>query len=435
MRRGCSSRARETGIEVGAGVRGEDVVGGGIRIDSGDLQILNGATIVSHTSPIAKVPIQIHSDRVLVSGDGSSIKADSLGVSMTHDAPQIVTDISLEAGDLVVRDFGSIVLRSLSNQAGHLHIAADNISLSNGFLSAGSTYTTTGTGNIDVIARGALNMQNSVISVDGVNTTGGNITIAAGSAVSLDNSYIIASVHGFAEFGSGNVHIAADTISLSGHSSVAADGTGGNIELVARDALTMRDSEISTQVSGLGFGGNITVTAHSVINLNNSAITASVQGGAGNGGNISIDPDFVVLNHSRIAADAVGGNGGNVVIVAGNFLASSDSSVTASSVLGLRGNVVIRAPTRVLSGELAVLPETALDASTRFKSSCAAVGSRFSSFTVSGPLAASPGRGWMPSVYSGIGAGIGAVNEATTTTRSDFLLTDATRLQAQGCRF
>jgi filamentous hemagglutinin family protein len=421
----------QTGIEVGAGINNSlDVVGGGIRIDSGDLQILDGATIVSHTSPSAKVPIQIRSGRVLVSGARSSITADSFGVAPL--APQIVADdISLEAGDLVVRDFGSITLLQPYpfGQGGHLHIAADNISLSNGFLS-------TGIGNIDIIARGAFSMQNSAISAAGVNETGGNIAINAGSAVSLDNSSISTSVS-FDLFGGGggDIHIAANTISLSGHSSVAADGNRGNIGLVARDALYMQDSKISTQVSGFGFGGNITVAARSMIDLNNSAITASVQGGVGDGGNISIDPDFLVLNHSLIAADAIGGKGGNVIIVAGNFMATPDSSITASSVLGVQGNVVIRAPTQDLSGDLAKLPETAIDAASRFRNNCAAVGSRFSSFTVSGHSVASAGLGLMPSTYSGMGADTRSLGYGNGNPEPKYLLARATVSPGRGCRF
>jgi len=431
----------QTGIVVGVGagvaLRGADVVGGGIRIDSGELQVLDGAEIISG-SRFSAGPIQIYSDRVLVAGRDAVSGEGSSVVALAS------SEINIEARELVVRDSGVIGVESAFGFGGHLRIAADNISLSRAALFANDTFVGGSAGNIDVIARGALSMQDSEIRATAVNSTGGNVTIAAGSAVNLENSSISASVVGFGGGGGGNVHVAADTISLSGHSSISAtasvsDGTAGNIELAARNALYMRDSEISTQAAGSAdvnsrvFGGNITVAAGSMIDLNSSAITASVRSGTGNGGNISIDPEFVVLNHSRIAADAIGGNGGNVTIVAGNFLASSDSSVTASSAVGLQGNVVIRAPTQDLSGDLAKLPETVLDASTRFKSNCAAVGSRFSSFTVSGPSLASPGSGGMPSAYSGINAAIGPVVQGDRVPRSASLLASASTSPAKGC--
>ena len=109
--------------------------------------------------------------------------------------------------------------------------------------------------------------------------------------------------------------------------------------------------------------------------------------------------------------------------------------MTASSAVGLQGNVVIRAPTQDLSGDLARLPETVIDASGRFKSNCAAIGSRFSSFTVSGPSMHSMGLGLMPSTYSGMGADPGSTAYGDGIPSLDFLLARATTAPAKGCRY
>jgi filamentous hemagglutinin family protein len=330
----------------GASRSGAEV--GGIRIDSRDLQILDGARIVVDGLFLAGGAIQIRSDRVLVAGrDAASGQESSIVASSTRTGTR-GGNVNLEAGEVMVSDHGRISVESLSpGDAGNLRIAADTILLS------------------------------------------GNATLSA---------------------------TATDA------------GNAGNIEVIARDALHMRNSTITTQATQ-SEGGNITVAARSMLRLNDSSITASVQGGAGSGGNISIDPQFVVLNHSRIAADAVGGNGGNVSIIAGQFIASADSGVSASSVLGIQGNVVIRAPTQDLSGNLEKLPENALDAAARFKSTCAAIGGRFSSFTVSGPVLAGSGNAWMPSSYSGIGD-----SGAVARHGADPFVAKATLLPPQGCR-
>ena len=392
------------GIIAQAGARGGQSAS--IHINSRDLQVLDGARIDTSTvGRPAGGSIRISADRVLVAGRDAESRHRS-SISATSGSSGRGGDIDIAAREVVVRDHGEISVASFARgDAGNLRIVADTISLTaHASLSAASNIFGNA-GNIELIARNALRMQDSSITTVAVNSTGGNIDIDAGALIDLDNSSItsslISSLQGSGAM-AGDMRIVADNIFLTGNSALSAKGSGGdagNIDVIARNALHMHNSTISTEATQSA-GGNINIVARSLVYLNNSAITSSVQGSAGNGGNITIDPDFVVLNHSRIAANAFGGNGGSVAIVAGNFLASSDSSVTATSTLGLQGNVVIRAPTQDLSGDLEQLPETAVDASTLFKSRCTAVGSRFSSFTVAGPSVASAGHGMMLSAYS-----------------------------------
>src|SRR5262249_9190572 len=137
-----------------------------------------------------------------------------------------------------------------------------------------------------------------------------------------------------------------------------------------------------------------------LLDLLNSQITATVKGGRGTGGNITIDTEFVVLNHSRIAADAFGGPGGNIRIVADNFLASPDSTITASSALSTPGTADIQASITNIVGLLEPLPENIFQATSLLQQSCAA---RYSSGKLSSLVVGSrnalplePG-GFMPS--------------------------------------
>ena len=71
-------------------------------------------------------------------------------------------------------------------------------------------------------------------------------------------------------------------------------------------------------------------------------------------------------------ADAREGAGGNIQIVADNFLASPDSVVDASSDLGIDGVVQIEAPDVDLAGGLVVLDARLLDAAAQLRGRCGA---------------------------------------------------------------
>jgi hypothetical protein len=97
-----------------------------------------------------------------------------------------------------------------------------------------------------------------------------------------------------------------------------------------------------------------------------------VHAAVGNGGNILIDPNFLILERSRIVAQAVEGHGGNITIVADNYLPSADSVVSASSQLGVSGAVEIVGPRVDLNGSLVVLPSELREAVAVLRNSCAA---------------------------------------------------------------
>ena len=163
--------------------------------------------------------------------------------------------------------------------------------------------------------------------------------------------------------------------SLASGSSIASRstllGVAGEIVLDAGSELQMTDSTITTEAL-LADGGNITIRAIQLINMLRSHITTAVGSGLGNGGNITIDPQFLVLNQSSIIANAFGGNGGNINITAGQLLMSPDSVISASSQLGVSGTIVISSPPVDVSGSLAELPVSYLDAAALLTNPCAA---------------------------------------------------------------
>ena len=61
-----------------------------------------------------------------------------------------------------------------------------------------------------------------------------------------------------------------------------------------------------------------------------------------NGGNINIDPRFLILNNASIVAQAVAGNGGQIELIAENYIADVNSFIDATSELGNDGDIRIR---------------------------------------------------------------------------------------------
>jgi len=172
----------------------------------------------------------------------------------------------------------------------------------------------------------------------------------------------------------------------------------GDVTIHLDDSMTLRGASIATQATSSD-GGNITITAPRLIHLIDSRITTSVKNDVGAGGNINIDPQFVVLQNSQIIANAFGGPGGNINIVAGQFIADPATVISASSELGIDGNVNIMAPDSDVSADLAVLPTSFLDAARLMQAGCGAARAGLSSLVEvgRGGLPANP-DGYLPSL-------------------------------------
>ena len=239
-------------------------------------------------------------------------------------------------------------------------------------------------GSVSITAS-ALNMDNLARISSSTNTdgNGGSIDIQV-DTLAMSNGAEIRSKSGLPDVLSGVLKVGAGNggdISVTATNSVTMDssasisssslGTGlaGNISIDAGQQLNMTNSSISTEAT-ISDGGNISIVAEKLIYLKQSEITTSVESGVGGGGNIDIDPDFVILKQSNILANAYGGPGGNINIVAGNFLATPDSVVDASSALGIDGTVNISSPDEAVSEDLAVLPDNYLDVTSLISERC-----------------------------------------------------------------
>jgi large exoprotein involved in heme utilization and adhesion len=130
-----------------------------------------------------------------------------------------------------------------------------------------------------------------------------------------------------------------------------------------------------------------------LMDLLNSSITASVGEGTGDGGNIFIDPVFLVLQNSPITATAKGGNGGNILIQADFVFADRplEELLNASSDKGVSGTILLSAAEANIVSSVTALPASFLDATALLRQRCAQRGSKGAgSFVVAGTAGVVP---------------------------------------------
>lgn len=311
------------GVEADPRERGIDIV-------TGKLEVLDGSLIDVSTSgsgPGGRLSIAAGSVRV----EGSDANGFAASLGAQADASGNADGVSIFARDLEVGRGGEItaLTRGLGGNAGDVTVLANTI------LVEGRVTAEAGAGG----AGGSIDLEAS----DSLRVRGGEITVRSQDVGDA-----------------GSLRLAAG-------------------RLFARDAVIRADAE--------GFGGDIEIFASRQVHFVDTQLIAESRGGANAmglaGGNIEIDPPAVVLNNSTITANGFGNaDGGNVFIAANPLLVSGDSQITASSEFGTSGTIAITPPSSEITGDLAALPSSFLDASALFVEACLARDEVAGSFTV-----------------------------------------------------
>ncbi|OQX24351.1 MAG: hypothetical protein BWK80_21230, partial [Desulfobacteraceae bacterium IS3] len=255
--------------------------------------------------------------------------------------------------------------------------------------------------SVNVSGAGAKQPNSWIYTATHSSGNGGELSISSPLLSVGDNGVIYAATLGDenlcntgADGNGGNIEIKVKQLEMSGDASVSArslgTGNAGDISIIADETIQMKNSAVTTQAESAD-GGNISVRSQGIIHLKDSEITAEVGGGKGDGGNISIDPEFVILDKSNIIADANEGNGGNIHIVADQFIRSANSRVSASSRLGIEGTVEIESSETDI-GSLTSLPADFLDAARWLKTPCSERSGQNTSRLVFGARDALPTR-------------------------------------------
>jgi large exoprotein involved in heme utilization and adhesion len=318
----------------------------------------------------------------LVLKDGGQIAASSIAPEGLQSS--YAGNISIKANSIEIRGvnpygenedgFGSgIYARSQgvdnnAGNAGEIFIEANSLTIKDGGMISSSTNNQAQSGNVDIRINGALR-----ISGDS-----SKITLNEPAEAQLEYQA------GFYDY--------TQTQSISGiyassSSKVTGAGEAGQIHIHANTIHLANGGVINTSTQNAG-GGNLVlhVSNRKIFNrlhLQTGQVTTSVQGGTGNGGNIYIGNDdedednvafsFVILDNGRIIAQADEGRGGNILIVADQFIQTPDSLVSASSRLGLDGNVKIDSPDENVNEGVFNLYTSPLDASKMLNKPCEAM--------------------------------------------------------------
>ncbi len=366
--------------------RGLDGDGGNIRLEGQSVLLLDGGSVsVSTNGAGAGGLLSVAADVLLVASDAAGVFRSGLAAEAfgTGSAGGIDIDV---AGSVTVQDGGSITARSTSDGSSGSVIIRDAgaVTLRGGEISARAEGAAAG-GNVSITSTGPVTLDRGRITAESSSGAGGSVTLQSDTRITLaDGSEISARAAGSDP--AGDISLTTDGfVSLESGSLITAEATGsgdaGSIVLNSGRRLDVFDSAITTQAAP-GLGGNIEVQAIDRVYLVSSEISTSVKTGQGSGGNIDIDPQFVVLNASRIVAEADEGAGGNITIIAQNYLRSGDSLVSASSHVGIDGTVLVTTPESQLAGQIGVLPENLLDATALLEEACLARDAPVGSFSV-----------------------------------------------------
>jgi filamentous hemagglutinin family protein len=171
----------------------------------------------------------------------------------------------------------------------------------------------------------------------------GQVEVAARNALTLGHASTLSVENrgrtaGPGAANAGGLKVSARTIALTGGSQITTQSTGNApaspISIGYTDQLRLADSAISTSAHD-GDGGAITIRGAGLIDLRNAEITTSVTGSAnGNGGNIAITGDILLLQSGSVTADtAAQAQGGNISLNLRGIIADGDNLIVGGNQL------------------------------------------------------------------------------------------------------
>ncbi|WP_414581762.1 filamentous hemagglutinin N-terminal domain-containing protein [Scytonema sp. PCC 10023] len=204
-------------------------------------------------------------------------------------------------------------------------------------------------GSISLIGRGEQG-ENKVISTYNTNfgQGAGNVSLIAKGSISLDNAYITASTFSRLN-GGGQILLQGDeSVSLANNSSLVTtsfvSGNSGNITLKSSGPVFVQSSLVSTNVgstanfvSPQGNAGDINISGRSVSITDGSEVRATSDLG-GNSGKIEINATDAVEISGRLPVSLIGKSRG------GSFLFSSLRTSAGRNATGKAGDININVP-------------------------------------------------------------------------------------------
>lgn len=327
---------------VAPGARGR---GGNLTLDTGNLQITNGAQILASTFGFGDAgQLTIKAENVEITGGtsrGPSLISAAVGSTSAGKGGNLI----IETENLRVVDGAQVaVSTSGAGNAGNMQIKATSVELvgSNQF------------GRSGLFANAIRN-----------HGQGGDLSVTANKLVIRDGATI--NVSNF---------LSSDPDNLRG---LGGRGAAGNIEINSPFVLLVNQGTITADTNA-GNKGNITIQSQNLQMRQGSRISTNARNSS-DGGNINITTDtLVAFENSDITANAQKGFGGRVVVNTKGIFGTEfspqltpESDITASSDLGaeFNGTVELNTPDVDPSQGLVKLPGDFSDRSQQIASGCA----------------------------------------------------------------
>lgn len=305
-------------------------VGGNIRIETPNLEVLNGASLTTGTFGRGDAgTIQIEAEEIIIANQST------LRSTVEQNARGRGGNIMINTDDLMVSGNSALLANIFGRgNTGNVLINANNRIIFDDFSTAEVRVEEDAmpirSGSIRISTRFLDVINGSAIEV---NTRGegdgGDIDIRARETVLFDDK------------GTANSRV-----------DETATGIGGDINIQSNLLLLYGDAQLLADTVGSGTAGNINLNGQQLILLRDGSSIETDADTDNSGGNIDIDSDFVFAllpEDSDIIANAVEGSGGNITIttrfISGFRLTDNPSPLTsdisASSEFGLDGTVVI----------------------------------------------------------------------------------------------
>ncbi|MEE9345345.1 MAG: filamentous hemagglutinin N-terminal domain-containing protein [Methylococcales bacterium] len=320
---------------------------------AGNISIIAKSIKVFSGSLITSIPLQADKDGNLIISADSSVDSGN---------------ISLKADHIDIYDVSGILTTSLNaGKGGNVKINADFLNISNKSLINAATAIAGNAGEIQINAKHIEVSQSNISATTTGTGKSGDLKITADDIL-LDNG---------ASLGSNIVRDNSDKTRQS------ESNQSGDIVITLSNTFRIQNGSAITTESTQPDAGNIKIINGNSLQLSDSSIEASVRADNGKGGDIIINTPIVAFNNSKVKADAAGGPGGNITI-SGLVFESPSNEVTASSEVSMDGLLSLTPDTNI-SGSIAVLPDTLMNASQQLSKRCAArSGSNLSRFVVKG---------------------------------------------------
>ena len=344
---------------IGASVRSEAEgvgVGGDIIVNADHVTMMQESKIETST---------------LGEGSGGNIRIQGLSASEAESVEisgqtKVATEssgsgtageISITARSLNVNGFSTVTSSSFGpGSNGNIIISVQDAHLSNG----GSIKSVTNFSSPEGTAGGSITVQglegtgnpansltldrSGIITQTGGTGRLGDIEVTA-KTVRLTNEAVIQAGTPTDFATAGNIRIAADSVNISGGSSISSHAfalEAGKINITATTQLSLDHSQITTNTSSPtgGRGGDVLLSAGSV-SLTNGALIDSSTSGGGQSGNISIRAtgSGLMTDGSSLRASSTGsGDAGSITVQANTVTLANDSEISSSSTGTATGN-------------------------------------------------------------------------------------------------